>query len=106
MTTWSGCSIKDSVVVVVVVDDNDDYDNGDCGRAQIASLRLHATHMPIARTTYTRATEGGEGRLFIGGLTSIFTETAHTRSRDRGAYARCDGEERAAGERETHRVER
>lgn len=52
MTTWFGYGIKDSIVV-----DNDDYDDdddhGDRERAQIASLRLHVTHMPTAHATNT-----------------------------------------------------
>lgn len=63
MATWFGYGIKDSIVV-----DSDDYDDdyddhydgdhGDRERAQIASLRLHVTHMPTAYATRATARSG------------------------------------------------
>lgn len=57
MATWFRYGIKDSIVAAAVVadDDHDDYDGGrgDRERAQIASLRLHVTHIPTAHATHT-----------------------------------------------------
>lgn len=55
MATWSGCSIKDSIVVVVVVDDDYDVDdNGDHVIAAVLKLRLCIyTYAHTEHVTYT-----------------------------------------------------
>lgn len=93
MVTWSGCSIKDSVVVV---------DNGDHVIAATLKLRLCIyvyAHAKCARHVRTGGTKGVARRR----LTSISIETAHTRSRDR-EHARRDGGKDSRGR--AHRVER
>lgn len=59
MATWFGYGIKDSIVVDSDdYDDDDDHYDGDRERAQIASLRLHVTHMPTAYATRATARSG------------------------------------------------
>lgn len=95
MATWSGCSIKDSIVVVVV-------DNGDHVIAAVLKLRLCVytyAHTEHARHVHVKP-RGELGQLGTGEakrrLTSISIKTAHTRSRDR-EHARRDGEKGSEG---------
>lgn len=60
MATWSGCSIKDSVV-----DDVDDYDNGDHVIAAALKLRLCVytyAHAERARHVHVEPRGDREGR--------------------------------------------
>lgn len=107
MTTWSGCGIKDPVVIV-----DDDYDNDDHVIAAVLKLRLYVymyAHAERARHVCTRGATWGVG---TGGaketaprrLTSISIETAHTRSGDR-EHARREWGKGQHGAR-AYRVER
>lgn len=104
MTTWSGCGIKDSVVIV------DDYDNDDHVIAAVLKLRLYVymyAHAERARHVHVepRGAWGPEGAKETAPrrLTSISIETAHTRSGDR-EHARRDGGKGSTGR--AYRVER
>lgn len=66
MATWSGCSIKDLVVVV------NDYDNGDHVIAAVLKLRLcvYMYAHAVTRASRTRGTmwrPEGQRRLLGGG---------------------------------------